>query len=584
MSRDVSKQFADPRLVAFCVSSDAWPRGLLSQTLIPDAWIGLVEARDGRRRLAPAGEDPRPERDERVTLVRNRPLVVPLEVADCVAAGGNDVRCAADLLLRWQARDDDLAALGRALLAEGALTLDRLAQQVADAGAARAVQQFVRGRPADELTRGDQRESLCQALREALQRFLFESGATLERVATLRFESESLRLAEARERDSQRRIAQIQSRELVEHAALAATHKRLSGLGEVLAKLRAAAQGDANARWHDLLPALSPAERGRLLENLWRITPDARVADAIVAVCGGECLWIDAGGGEVTRRAAPPTDLGGLRSVGHAPEVGWLLVGAATGVWALDAASGAVVGRFSAMDARPVSTGFNAAVVAGGRVYATHSQLGCWSWAADDAEDVLPLFQPADGGAGSVRAATVAGDGAVLFAVEAAIWHCDPRSGEATEISRGDARISAMTALDTTLYVACEDGRLSRLDLNEPPVLHTAHQASTAAESIVARRWNDLIELVVPAGAQGVVGVYADAGVVAPLLQCAVPLRRAWAADNVVVALTDARDKLIVANGERAERAGVEVALARLTGRSIQDACLIVRAAQGQSA
>jgi hypothetical protein len=92
MSRDVSKQFADPRLVAFCVSSDAWPRGLLSQTLIPDAWIGLVEARDGRRRLAPAGEDPRPERDERVTLVRNRPLVVPLEVADCVAAGGNDVR------------------------------------------------------------------------------------------------------------------------------------------------------------------------------------------------------------------------------------------------------------------------------------------------------------------------------------------------------------------------------------------------------------------------------------------------------------------------------------------------------------
>ncbi len=42
--------------------------------------MGLVQTRDGRRRFVPAGEDPRPESDGQLLLVRNRALTLPLDV------------------------------------------------------------------------------------------------------------------------------------------------------------------------------------------------------------------------------------------------------------------------------------------------------------------------------------------------------------------------------------------------------------------------------------------------------------------------------------------------------------------------
>ena len=50
MSRDVRERLSESTVVAVCVDGDEWPRGLLSEYPIPDRWMGLVIAADGRRR------------------------------------------------------------------------------------------------------------------------------------------------------------------------------------------------------------------------------------------------------------------------------------------------------------------------------------------------------------------------------------------------------------------------------------------------------------------------------------------------------------------------------------------------------
>jgi len=578
MSRESLKQLEDPTVVAFCVDGAAWPRGLLSENPIPDKWMGLVVKADGRRRFVPAGENPRAERGDKLVLVRNRSITVPLDVADCPGAKGNLVSGTCELLVRWQAREGDLAALQRSLLSTAVLTLPRLANAVAEAGGRAALRQFVCERPAQRLLHEDVRDELLAALREKLKRFAFETGMEIERVASLNFASKMYEQRAALERETRRRVERIKAAEMVEAAALAATKRRLGDLGGLLEKLKSVADDDEESQWHQLLPALSPGERGKLLENLWRITPNRNVATAIAVVVGYECLWLDPAEPEqVLRRVTLGGELGGLRSVAYCPQNDWLLVGAASGVWALDASRAEVVGKFVVPDVEPPRTGFNAAVTVGDRLYATSSQLGCWSWPLDDPRDARPILVPEGGVPKRVRAAVATDDGRVLFAADDCVHVYQPETGELGALSAATDVIHCMAVLEDKLFVGAGDGKLFRVDLNHPDDWWFVQQFPTPIETVQVRRWTDLIELVVPAGARGVSGIYDEQNIVTHLLESRSPIRRAWACDDVVVGLNQLRDRLIVMNANLPERTGREARIARMTGQSIQDACIVLR-------
>lgn len=578
MSRDTLKALADPTIVAVCVDGDAWPHGLLSENPIPDKWMGLIVKTDGRRRFVPAGEDPRVERSDKLILVRNRPITVPLAVSDCPAAQGNLVNGVCELLVRWEAREDDLAALHRSLLSAAPLTLQSLADAVADAGGLATLRQFAAERAAEQLLREDLRDELLDALRERLKRFAFDAGMELDRVAKLAFSSETYERQAALRRETRQRVDRIKAGELVEAAGLAATKRRLGDLADVLDKLKSAAAGEGKTQWHELLPALSPADRGRLLENLWRITPDRHVAAAIVVVAGNDCLWLDPADPErIRRRVTLADDLGGLRSVTFSPQKHWLLVGAASGVWALDADNGETAGKFVVPDVEPPRTGFNSAVAAADRLYATSSQLGCWSWSLDQPTDAKAVFVPEGGIPKRIRAIVATDDGRVLFAADDCVHLYRPESGELSVLSAADDVIHCMATLEDKLFVGTEGGKLFRVDLEHPDDWWLVQQLPGTIESVQARRWTDLVELVVPAGARGISGIYDEEGVVTRLLESATPIRRAWACDDVVVGLNQLRDRLVVMDANLPGRTGREVRIAQMTGHPIQDACIVTR-------
>lgn len=578
MTRDAYKQLSEETLVALRCQREEWPRGLMSETPIPDTWMGLALRRDGGRRFVPAGEEPRLERDDTLVLVRNRAITVPLTASQVSAACGNLVDGEVELLLRWHARDDDLAALKIRFLDQPELTLDRLADAVAQAGGGAALQAAIRARAAAELVRVDIRDDLADRLRNELSKLLFSSGAVLERLGRVAFRSESYERQAALERSTSQRLRELEARGRVEQAALAAAQHRLGGLGEILEKLQAAASADEQLAWHDLLPTLTPGERGRLLENLWRLTPNRTTATAIVAVAGRECLWLDIHNpAHIARRVTLPDDLGGLRCVGYDANAHDLLIGAALGVWRLDAETGDQRGRYAVPDRDMPRTGFNAVALHGEHIYATHSQLGAWRWNLAEHEAPFALLEPAAGVPRTVRAVTTDAHGRVLLATDDRVRAFDQEGQTLWQSAPAGDAIHCIAPLDDDVYIGTSAGSLLRTSLIAPGEWIAVHRAFGVVESIAARRWDDLIELVIPAGRQGVTGVYATEGIVSRLLDAEMGIRRTWACDDTLLALTSQRDRLLVLGGDLPERTGVEIPLARLTGHSVQDACLITK-------
>jgi hypothetical protein len=574
---DVRSRLNAPEVVALAVAGCAWPRALLGETPIPDGWMGLVLKRDGRRWFKPSGDDPRPAADDTLVLVRNKPLTVPVEVRNARAADGHGVDAQVELLLRPTARDDELAAFHASLLGEGELRLDGLVAAVATAGAPRALCEFVAQRSAAAAVRDDARDALLVHLREALKGFLFAAGLELQRLGRVTIMSETLAREEQRQRDSALREKDIAARSTVEQAALAATQRRLEGLADVFAKLKAAAPGDSSRRWHELLPALTPGERSRLLENLWRVTPDRATATAIVVVAGHECAWLEPTQPErVTRRVRLPEQLGGLRSVSYDAPSGSLLAGAATGVWRLNAASGEIVGQFTVPNAGTARTGFNRAVVCGARLLATHSQLGLWTWRVADAADARPVLQPQAGAPKTIRAATTTDNHDLLVAVDdcVRVYTPDLESFRDLEVGRGAILELALDGL--RVFATTTDGLLVADRWDTPNAWEVLHRRSEPMESLSLRRWDDLVELVIPGGADGILSVFGDEGVTVRLLTARVPIRRAWACDDLLVGLSELRDRLVVLPGWAAGQTGVEVSVGRLLGELVQDVCIVV--------
>lgn len=589
MSRDVLTRLSEPALVAISLRGANWPRGLINSTPIPDAWMGLIEHRDGRRKFVPAGDSPRLDDEDSLLLVRNRPMIVPLDVRDGVSSDGHGVDASCEILLRWNAREDDLAALSRSLVASestGELTLDRLAARVADAGGRLGLQQHLKTVEAAQLVQQDTRLAAFDAIKARLARLCFESGAVVEQITKLACASRTLVAHESRRRQADERMQQIKAREEVEQAALAATQRRMGELSGILEKMKGLASEREGLRWHDLLPSLAPVERGRLLENLWRVAPDSRKTTAICVVAGFECIWLDPQSPErIMRRIALPMDLGGLRSIFYEPQRDCLLVGAATGVWGLRAADGGVLNKFAVPNPPQTKTGFNAVTVARERLVATHSQLGVWDWEfstqpqANGANGGQCLFTPVGGIPRTIRCATALPDGRVLFAADDCVHIANLSANLVESLAAVDDTIHALAIDGNDLYIGTADGKILMLAINQPDDCWSVYRATGAIESLVVRRWNDLVELVAAAGSAGVVSIYAEQNVVSRLLEGATSLRRAWASDDIVVGLNDRRDRLIVMNSALPERSGRVASLARMLGSSIQDACLVTAAA-----
>lgn len=578
MSNAMVDRLHDPELLALVVRSGGWLRSLLTDTVIPDSWIGLIARADGRRVLAPSGERPRLDREDRLLLVRNRPIAVALTAENVRAACGRRVDAACEVLLRWTPREAELSALWSTLVPGETLGVAELAAAVAAAGGQRGLSDLITAHTAEELVDGDRRAELLAELSRGLARFLFESGARIERIAMLAATSRALERERAQEAESDHARRQIAAREMLESARAVATARRLDRASELLERMRRLTDRTDGTEWHSLLPEMSPADRTGLLGCLWRIAPDRHKTTALVAVAGQACLWFDsARPRSVARRVELPSSLGALRSVRHDPATRRLLLGAVSGVWQIDDESGEVAGRFEAPAAESPRTGFNAALNFGDRLLATHSQLGCWSWPLAEPARAIPILVPHGGAPTTIRALSMAESNPqrVLFAADDCVYAVRTPSFEPQLITTAHARVTAVADTGASIFVGTEDGRLLRFMPGDNESALVVHRCPGALESIVVRRWFDLLEVLVAGRENGIVSVYPDEGAFVAVLEHARPLRRVVAADDSIAALTELRDWVVIQIAAAGDP--VEMPAARLAGGVIEDIAIVTR-------
>lgn len=642
MARDVGALLSDASVLAVLCMASEWPRRLFRAATVPIGWKGLLERSDGGRRRIAAGEEPDAQERDTLFLVREGTMRFTFGIGSCRTSDGHEISGVCEVEARIGDGEDELAGARRAFMGRGIpLRAGELGAEFAAKGGADAVQSRIRGASASEIMEEERGRDVRAPLIERMGGFLFDAGLHLAS-ARLAPTSETYNRQKALERETRERLERMATRDALEQAALEATRRRMEQLRGLLngvpTESEKSAQGNASAstddvaagdtstttsaaaEWSIKLAAMSPTERSRVLENLWRISPSRRKARSIVVVAGGECLWIDPQRSDsISRRVTIPDQLGPLRSVSYDVGEDCLLIGAALGVWVVGARDGELMGSYRVSQVERSRTGFNAAIVVERRVVATHSHLGCWSWRVGDPGDARCLFSPGETGAKSVRGLTHLDRGFVLAADDSLRVH--DGSGEARGVVRIPGELRGTTDVMTRMAVTDEGARLVS-GVSPPSIMATRVSRSPGSsggaaailcacvhegavyvgtgqglvlayrpqdgepwslvrrgvepvESVLVRRWGDVLEVVLAAGSQGIIGVYPQQDVVCPMLTADVSLRRVWAADDVMVAVSDARDRLYVMSGNSPERMGREVPIGRWVGRSVQDVSVV---------
>jgi hypothetical protein len=437
------------------------------------------------------------------------------------------------------------------------------------------LQAYAAERPAAELLRAPDRDALAQLIRQQLERFCFDFSCALGTIEGVTFHSSRWQAEQAAQTEAATRVAQLEARAQVEQATKAALDRRLEDLGSILERMQSLAAGSQDVGMEALLRALAPSERGRLFEHLWRIMPNRAATEFVAVVAGQACrLLAPRAPHDVRREWSLPEWLGALRSVRFESERDRLLIGAATGVWLVDPSGDTEPQAYAVAraDTRP-RTGFNSAVLSGGALYGAHSQLGLWRWPLDQPDAGARLVDPEQRGARAVRSVTADGD-AVICGIDRDLVRVAD-DGSVAVLAQVADTIQALAVTARHWVVGTSDGRLLRIDRSTrtPKLVFETH---APIESITARRWQDLDELVIPAGKRGLLGIYGQEGWNTNLLSRNDGVRRATASDDLIVAMTPARDRLWLLH-EQAASEPADVPIAQEFGNSIQDFCVITK-------
>jgi hypothetical protein len=227
-----------------------------------------------------------------------------------------------------------------------------------------------------------------------------------------------------------------------------------------------------------------------------------------------------------------------------------------------------------------VRGGFNAATAVGDRVFASHSELGLCEWSVSEPAAMRYRFSSMTKHAKAVRHVQFC-DGNLFCSIDDRIiqWPADDVTDTPTRILTGSsATITGLCATATDVFAGNSDGDVLHWPAGregDPERLYTGNRR--AAESL----W-----LLATSGVRRL--VFADtsprvrAQVLGDTFACEYEaggqtLRRVEVAADLLVATNDLRDRLFCWTPGQPHRPAATIGISSLSGRSIQDICLVAR-------
>ena len=574
----------DAEVVAAVVSAQE-AFGLLNRSLdLPPYWTALVTTEHGETRVAPPGSEVDGRDVEEVMLVRTSPLRLAYAFNQLDSEDGFSCDAVTTLDVQVVVDGSELAAFRKHLAGSKSRVVVDDVQAALQSPTREAVARFVKSRSAADVVDTTDVSELQNELADALQAPLFKLGLCFEGLHGASVDSQSYRQVSHERSRLERERRQQDVRSQLRRAIEQAQDERLAHVRELLERAQGLADESPQADLGDVLKAFDAAQRGELYEALW--ADDASQGDTrwLVVVCGSELLYFDPSAPEQpVRRTALETAVGPLRSIAYhwsADDTPVLGVGAAGGVLLVHAESGDLLGTYPAgtTSGRSVRGGFNSVALAGEFVLGAHSELGIWRWLIDQPDSGSQLLPEVTAGAQTVRHVQFAG-GRVFVAIDSRVYSIRAACDRDPVIYEGSGEtVTALLCDETCLYVGMADGSILSWPMDEPASAETLQTGmGRAVESIGRLRTGGVERLLFTDTSRAV-----HAQVVGDVFRCRYEaggqtIRRAEFAPDWIVGTNETRDRLFCWPTGKPASLPTVLPVAQLSGRSIQDVCLVPR-------
>ncbi len=557
--------------------------GWLSRTLdLPPQWAALITRKTGEQQVVRPGGTLDGDDAEGVMFIRVSPFDIVIE--DSGLASQDGFTCNAEVGLRLSVIPErsELASFLRAVLGSRRVAQHAAIQTLMQPVIGETLDRLIRQRSAADIVGARSGDEIAVEISEAVKAPCFSAGLTLERLPTVRISSTAFQgVREARERAAASR-AEHEAAHEVEEALAVARDKHLEKLSDLLSRLKSLATATPEAPLPDLIRTFSESQRGEIYEALFAAETPASQTRWIVVAAGDDLLFFEPGRAESPSRRLRVSGLAGpMRSIQVHEDAGQgpvLLLGAATGVyrWPIDRAEPDAT--FVVPGSPGVRGGFNAAVIVGDRLFASHSELGLWEWDLSAPDNPRRLFESMTGAASAVRSVH-AHSGDVYVAIDDRVicFHPDAAAEQPLHVYTGStATITALRSTDDGLFAGNADGDVLhwlRGDNSEPRLLHRG--VKRAVESVGLLASGGVSRLIFT---DTTARVYA--AVVGDSFKCEYraggqPLRRVEVAPDLLVATNDLRDRLFCWHPGKPNEPHATLPISRICSRSIQDVCLV---------
>jgi len=557
--------------------------GLLKRSLnLPAAWAALVTTESGSKRVVRGGGVVEGDSGiEDVFFVRTTPVELAFDESGLTARDG--FRCDASVKLRIGVICDqsELSSFRQTVLGSRNAVHASDLNTYLEPSVRKALVELADEHDAVSLVEGKGGEVVAGALADALKGVCFSAGLTLDATPDVRFDSEAARRVQASKEEVARKKAEHEAGREMREALSKAQREHVDHLSSLLERLNTLAKNSPEVDLPELLKTFSEKQRGELYAALFEVEKSATVTQWIVVAAGQELLFFEPGDFESARRRLTVVgDAGQIRSIQTVEDEDGtqiLLLGAATGIYQLPLDHTEPDCTYLAAHGEAVRGGFNAAVMIGGAVYAAHSELGLRMWSIDEPGEDRALFESLTAGAKAVRG-VCAFDGDLFCAVDDRVirWKAGDTDRPSRTYVGSDETITALCVTTDGVFAGtcCGDILLwSHGREDEPERLHRG--PNRAAESIWVLGGGGVKRLVFTDTSLCVHAQVLDDSFACAYEAGGQTLRRVEVAPDLIAATSDIRDRIICWSPGRPKQPIGTIPVSRLTGRSVQDVCLV---------
>ena len=552
--------------------------GLLRRRVtVPTGCTALVWGSGGAPRVVGSGEAIEADGVREILFVRSAPIELSVRVDPAASRDGFAFRAEVAAAVHVVPERQDLASFRNAVLgSKGSADAARLTQ-VCDECLSAATLEFAKSRDAAALADPTTWEAFDAELAARFKPLGFSTGLALGRDPRVTFVSEAFAESQRNRQSARLRQERLEADAQLRSASVQARKAGLAELETLVEKARALAERAGGAGIGDLIKSFDPTQRGEFYHGLLASAKTARPTRAILVVAGDELLEFDPSEmKQPRRRVSLSSPLGGLRSV-RAATIGGeqaILVGAGRGVHRV-AVEGGLAASYACPTEGAPRGGFNAAVIIGDSLAATHSELGLVRWSIQSPGTAECCLADLTAGVKTVRDIQIDAAGRAWLSIDDKVVQWRPDEPTATRVLRMPGAVTALLVCDEGIFAGLSDGRIVRRPHAEVDELEIVRGPGGGAVQALGRvAGGGVPRLVVAAGAAQVdllvIGDASRAEYRAPL-----PIKWAVAGEDCLVGVGEGRDQLHIWRPGEPESPAATVSIGRLCGRSIQDVALL---------